>query len=88
LEASGPLLSVAVTVAAFAAVAGVTARVRNGRAWGPLGRAVGYCLVGLAAGLLVFLLQSVSLGASLVGVVLAIAVGGMAVLVLMLVRGT
>ena len=74
-------------VAAFAAVAGVTARVRNGRAWGPKGRAVGYGLVGLAVGLLVFLIQSVSLGVSLVGVVLAIAVGGMAVLVLALLRG-
>lgn len=76
------------TVAAFAAVAGVTAGARHVREWGPKGRAVGHGLVGLAASLLVFLLQSVSVGASVVGAVLALAVGGMAVLVLMLVRNT
>jgi hypothetical protein len=88
LEASSPILSIAMAVAAFAAVAGVTAGVRNVRAWGPKGRAVGHGLVGLAASSLVFLLQSVSVGASVGGAVLALAIGGMAVLVLMLVRST
>ena len=88
MEASGPVLSVAVAVAALAAVAGVTAGVRHVRDWGARGRAVGHALIGLAASLLVFLLQSVSVGASLGGAILAVAVGGMTLLVLVLVRST
>ncbi len=76
------------TVAAFAAVAGVTAGVRNARMWGPRGRAIGHGMLGIAAALLVFLLQSVSVGASLGGAVLALAVGGMTLLVLTLVRSS
>lgn len=76
------------TVAAFAAVAGVATGVRNARLWGPRSRAIGHALIGVAAALLVFLLQSVSVGASLGGAVLALAVGGMTLLVLTLVRST
>lgn len=75
-------------VASFAAIAGVAASVRRGRVWGERARAFGLGAVGAAASLLVFLLQSVSVGASLEGVVLAVAVGGMTVLVLMLARST
>lgn len=88
MEASGPLLSIAVAVAALAALAGVTAGVRQAGDWRLGGRAVVHVLLGLAASLLVFLLQSVSVGASVGGAVLALAVGGMTLLVLMLVRST
>jgi hypothetical protein len=75
-------LSLALVVAAFAAIAGVTAGVRNARLWGPRGRAMGHGVVGIAAALLVFVLQSVSVGASLVGAIIAVAVGGMTLLAL------
>ena len=76
-------MSFAVTVAAFATVFAVTVGVR-----GPRGRAIGHGLIGLAAALLVFVLQSVSVGASLGGAILALSVGGMTLLVLTLVRST
>jgi hypothetical protein len=87
LGASVPL-SIAATVAVFAAAGGLMAGARNARAWGPRGRAVGDGFLGVLAALLVLLLQSVSVGASLGGAVLAVAVGGMTLLVLMLVRST
>jgi hypothetical protein len=87
LEAGGQVLGIAMAVA-IAAIAGMTAGVRNARAWGPKSRMAGYFLLGLAAALLVFVLQSVSVGASLEGAVLSLAVGGMTVLVLMLVRSS
>ena len=87
MEATVPLLSIAIPLVAVATLAGVSAGVRNARDWGPRGRTVGYALLGLAASLLVFLVRSVSLGASFGGAILAAAVGGMAVLVLVLVRG-
>lgn len=88
MEASSPVLGIAVTVATLAAVAGVTAGVRRARVWGPAGRTFGHLLLGAIAALLVFLLQSLSVGASVGGAVLALAVGGMTVLVFVLVRST
>jgi hypothetical protein len=85
LEASGSVLSIAMAVASLATLAGVTTAVRRARAWGARGRMLGYALLGLCATLLVFLLQSVSVGASPGGVVLALAVGGTTLLVLMLI---
>jgi hypothetical protein len=52
--------------------------------WGPKSRAFGYAAVAAGAALLVFFIQSVSVGVSLGGALLALAVGGMALLVLML----
>lgn len=88
MAASDPVLSAAVAFAAFAAVAGVKAGVRHVRDRGWTARAIGHALLGLAAALLVFLLQSVSVGASFGGAVLALAVGGMTLLVVVLVRST
>jgi hypothetical protein len=85
LGAGVPVLTIAMAVAALAAVAGVTAGVRH--APPPGQKAIGHGLLGVGAALLVLLLQFVSVGASLGGAVLALAVGGMSVLVLMLVRG-
>ena len=70
LEAGDPVFGIALAVATFAAIAGVTAGVRQARGWGSKARVVGHAAVGAAAALLVFLLQSVSVGASLGGAIL------------------
>lgn len=88
MGASVPVLGIAMAVVSFAAIAGMSAGVRHARAWGWKARAVGQALLGAGAALLVFLLQSLSVGASLGGAVLALAVGGMTLLVLMLVYST
>jgi len=84
LEAGDPVFGIALAVATFAAIAGVTAGVRQARGWGWKARVVGHAALGAAAASLVFLLQSVSVGASLGGAILSLAVGGMTLLVLML----
>ena len=89
MEAGGQVFGIAMAVATFAAIAGgVTAGVRHARPWGPKSRVAGYATLGLGAALVVFVLQSVSVGASVGGAILALAVGGMTLLVLMLVRST
>lgn len=86
MEASGPVFGFAMAVATFAAIAGVTAGVRFVRECGLRRRVLaGHALLGGAAALLVFLFQSVNFGASFGGAVLALAFGGIAVLVMALV---
>ncbi len=87
MEAGRPFIGIALAVATLAAIAGVTAGVRHARVRRWKARVVGQGVLGAAAAILVFLLQSVSVGASLGGAILALAVGGMTLLVLMLAGG-
>jgi hypothetical protein len=87
LEAAGIFLRIAMAVAALAAAVGAPSGVRRVRAWGVSGRAVGGAVFAVVAGALVFALQSLSVGPSPGGAILALAAGTVTLLMLVLVRG-
>jgi hypothetical protein len=86
LEAAGAVLRIVMAVLTVLVVAVVAAGLVLPRPWGARVRAYGNAAVGALAAVLVFDVQSGSVGASIGGAVLALAAGAVAMLIVMLFR--
>jgi hypothetical protein len=85
MEVAGVVMRVATFVVVLAAsVVGMTMLPQ--RSWSNVARALGFVLLGLVVAAIVFGVQSGNVGASLGGAVLALAIGAIAVLLVVLFR--